>query len=165
MPLFGPAMPLPNLDDPDTREFWELCRQHRLAIQQCALCNRFRFAPAPMCFNCHSLEYRWVESEGIGEIFTWTVVHRPVHVAVKDMVPYNTIVVRLMDCEGALITSNLLGVDPDSIEAGLLVEVEWDDVSATCSLPRFRRLSAARSRELAGSTVPFAHRHDRSVGA
>ena len=138
MPLFGPSMPLPILDDPDTREFWENCREHRLTVQQCTSCERFRFAPAPICYHCRCLDARWVESRGRGEIYTWTIVHRPVHPAVTEMVPYNTVVVRLFDCGGALITSNVIDLDPDRIEAGLRVEVVWDEVSPECVLPRFR---------------------------
>ena len=137
MPLFGPTMPTP-LDDPDTEEFWEACREHRLVVQRCRVCAEFRFAPAPVCFNCRSFEYDWVESEGVGEVYSWTVTHRAIHPATVDAVPYNTVVVRLFDCGGAMITSNLLDVDNDAIEAGMRVQVWWDDISPELSLPRFR---------------------------
>jgi len=137
MPLFGPSMPTPLIDE-DTREFWDACREHRLVVQCCRECGHFRFAPAPLCYHCRSFAYDWVESEGIGEVYSWTVTYRPVHPATVDAVPYNTVVVRLFDCGGAMITSNLLDVDNDAIEAGMRVEVSWDDVSPELSLPRFR---------------------------
>lgn len=137
MPLFGPTMPTP-LDDDDTREFWDACREHRLVVQRCRECAHFRFAPAPVCFNCRSFDYEWVESEGLGEVYSWTVTYRAVHPATVDAVPYNTVVVRLLDCGGAMITSNLLDVDNDAIEAGMRVQVQWDDISPDLSLPRFR---------------------------
>jgi uncharacterized protein len=141
--MFGISMPQPRTDDPDTSEFWDACRQHRLVIQQCTRCDSFRYAPVPMCYSCQSLEYRWVQSRGIGEIYTWTVTHKVMHPAARASVPYNTIVVRLQDCGGALITSNLLGADNDSIYPGMPVIVSWDDVSENCSLPRFRSLTDA----------------------
>ncbi len=137
MPLFGPTMPVPA-PGPDTREFWEACRQHRLQVQRCAACGRFRFAPAPICHACHSREYEWVVSEGIGEVYTWTITHRPFHPAVADAVPYNTVVVRLHDCGGAMITSNLVGIPNDEIRPGMLVMVDWDDIDDEITLPRFR---------------------------
>ena len=132
-------MPTPTFDE-DTREFWAACLDHRLVVQQCAQCGAYRFAPAPICHACRSFEYRWVESEGIGEVYTWTVTYRAVHPATEHEIPYNTVVVKLLDCGGALITSNLGGVANDDIRAGMRVRVAWDDISPDLALPRFRPL-------------------------
>lgn len=139
MSLFGPTMPVPAID-PDTREFWEACRERRLVVQRCKDCGSFRFAPAPICYECHSWEYELVQSEGVGEVYTWTITHRPIHPAVANAVPYNTVVVRLLDCGGAMITSNLIGVANDAIHAGMRVRVEWDEINEEVTLPRFRPL-------------------------
>ena len=85
--------------DPDTAEFWTACRDHRLIVQQCASCDAFRFAPAPRCYRCRSGAHRWVESEGVGEVYTWTVVHRAANPALEPVVPYNVVVVRLDDSQ------------------------------------------------------------------
>lgn len=130
-------MPVPIIDE-DTREFWEACRQHRLVVQQCDTCGNFRFAPAPICFSCHSSTFSWIESEAIGEVYTWIITHRPVHPATRDAVPYNSAVIKLLDCGGALITSNLIDIDDKDIEAGMKVSLVWDDISNDFSLPRFR---------------------------
>jgi uncharacterized protein len=138
MPLFGPSMPRPLLDDPDTEPFWDACREHRLVVQQCTRCEEYRSGPAPLCFNCLSDEQRWVESEGVGEIYTWTVCHRSFHRASDDAAPYTVVVVRLADCGGALITSNLVRSSNDApVYAGMKVALVWDDLSQDCSLPLF----------------------------
>jgi uncharacterized protein len=136
MTLFGPSMPLP-VSDEETREFWAACAEHRLVVQQCTQCAAYRFAPAPVCFNCRSFDVRLVESAGIGELYTWTVVHRAVHPATESAVPYNTAVVRLLDCGGAMITSNIVGIENDELVAGMRVHVQWDDVAEGIALPRF----------------------------
>jgi uncharacterized OB-fold protein len=94
----------------------------------------------PLCHNCRSFSFRWVQTQGIGEIYTWTVVHRSVHPATEEAVPYNVVVVKLDDCGGAMITSNILDVEHVDIRAGMKVSVVWDDVSPDCTLPRFRPL-------------------------
>jgi uncharacterized OB-fold protein len=132
-------MPTPIVDE-DTREFWDASRAHRLIVQQCSQCDSYRFAPAPICFSCHSRDFRWVESEGIGEVYTWTVTYRPVHSATEEAAPYNSVVVKLADCGGAMLVSNLIGVDNDDIHAGMKVAVEWDDITPEISVPRFRPL-------------------------
>jgi uncharacterized OB-fold protein len=145
-PLFGPSMPVPLIDS-ETREFWEACKNHRLVVQQCTECGSYRFAPAPLCYACRSLKFRWIESDGVGEVYTWTVIHRSVHPATEEAVPYNTVVVRLFDCGGAMITSNLIKVDNDKIEAGMVVRVAWDDISDECALPRFEPVPSASPRK------------------
>lgn len=137
MLIFEDGMPRPLLTDPDTRPFWDASREHRLVVQQCGECGAFRFAPVPLCYNCNSFDVTWSESAGTGEIYTWTVTHSPILPAAASSVPFNTIVVKLDDCGGALITSNLVNASNDEIRAGLPVRVVWDDVSDEYSLPRF----------------------------
>lgn len=130
-------MPIPRVEA-DTQEYWEACNEHRLVVQQCLVCKEFRFGPSPICHACHSFEYESVESAGVGEVYTWTVTHHSVHPATADAVPYNSVVVQLSDCGGAKIISNLIDVDNDEIEAGMRVEVVWQQVSDDITIPRFR---------------------------
>jgi uncharacterized protein len=136
MAMFGSSMPLP-VSDPETQEFWAACAEHRLVVQQCTQCEAYRFAPAPICYHCQSFDVRSVESAGIGELYTWTVVYRALHPATESAVPYNTAVVRLLDCGGAMITTNIVEVDNDELVAGMRVHVKWDDVADGVALPRF----------------------------
>lgn len=137
MSFFGPLMPLPSME-PDTQEFWENCRQHRLTVQRCIPCGAYRFAPSPMCYDCQSQKYEWVESQGIAEVYTWIIVHHATHPGVTGQTPYNATCVRLLDCGGAKMMTNLVGIDNDSIKAGMKVKVEWDDVTPEVTLARFR---------------------------
>lgn len=141
MLIFSEDMPRPRLDDPDTSTFWEACREHRLVVQQCADCGEYRFAPVPLCHRCQSWNTNWIESAGRGRLYTWTVTHRALHPAAASAVPYNTAVIELDDCGGALITSNVVGIDNDQLRPELPVEVLWDDVGDDLTLPRFRPVS------------------------
>lgn len=141
-PFFGMNMPIPKVDT-DTREFWQACRERRLVIQQCRQCRSFRFAPSPICHECQSFDYENVESKGIGTVFTWTVTHRLLHPAAKAALPYNVVAVKLDDCGGATITSNLIGVPNDRIFAGMQVRVHWEKINEEITLPRFAPVSAA----------------------
>lgn len=138
MLIFETEMPQPRLNDPDTLPFWDACREHRLVVQRCASCGEYRFAPVPLCHRCQSWDTDWVQSAGRGSVYTWTVIYRALHPAAASSVPYNTAVIELDDCGGALITSNVLDISHDQLRPGLPVEVVWDDVSADLTLPRFR---------------------------
>ncbi len=139
-PLFSPGMPLPA-PDAVTGEFWKACREHRLVVQKCVACGTHRFSPGPVCSECHSFDYVLAESRGVGEVFTYTIVHHVSHPATRAAVPYNAVVVRLADCGGVKLVSNLVDCDNDDIHVGMLVELAWDDVTAEVTLPRFKRLS------------------------
>ena len=130
------GLPVPELDAL-TAPFWEACAQHRLIVQRCARCGTFTHPPSPVCRQCQGREFEWVESRGRGEVFTYTIAHHPVHPAVKDQVPYGVIIVKLHDCGGVLITSNLVDAPLEVLRVGLRVMLAWDDVAEGIALPRF----------------------------
>lgn len=140
MGFFPEGMPLPAADR-DTQPFWDACKEHRLVIQRCARCNAYRFAPSPVCADCNSFDWVWDQSEGKGEIYTYTIVHHPTHPATQTAVPYNAIVVQLRDCGQVKITSNLVDCANEDIKVGMPVEVTWEDVAEDVTLHRFRPIA------------------------
>lgn len=136
-PLFGPEMPRPEITV-DSAAFWEACAEHRLLIQRCLDCGLHRMNPAPVCFSCRSFRWDWEASQGQGSVFTYTVVHHPVHPAMQDSVPYIAVVVELSDCGGVRLTSNLVDSPGSEVAVGMAVEVVWEDVSPGYALYRFR---------------------------
>ena len=148
--FFDEGMPVPAFEI-DTAAFWDGCKQHTLMIQRCKRCGTYRHAPAPVCHECHSFEHEFVESQGIGEVYTYSIIQHPVHPATKAAVPYNTVVVQLLDCGGAKIVSNLIEANNDDIKIGMRVQVAWEDVTPEIALPRFRPL-ASRGRTTSKQT-------------
>ncbi|MGH7820298.1 MAG: Zn-ribbon domain-containing OB-fold protein [Candidatus Binatia bacterium] len=130
------GLPLPEADAL-TAPFWEACAEHRLVVQRCTRCGAFGHPPRPLCPRCQSREFEWVESRGLGEIFTYTIAHHAVHPAVKDQVPYGVIVVKLDDCGGVLVTSNLVDAPVERLRVGLRVSLVWDDLAEGIAVPRF----------------------------
>jgi len=129
----GIPVPVPN---PDNQGFWDSCRQHELRLQRCLSCGAWRHQPRPMCPECHSLDYEWARASGRGTVYTFTVVHGPTLPVFQERAPYNVVVVRL--AEGPYMVSNLIDCPVEDIRIGMSVEVVFDDVSETVSLPKFR---------------------------
>jgi len=132
------AKPLPVLDQ-DSRPFWESCRAHALALQQCAACGRFRYPPRLVCPHCLSEEARWTPVGGHGRVYVSLVVHRSAGAAWEADVPYNLSLVELD--EGVRMWSNVVGCDPDAVQIGDRVELTYEDVTSEITLPRFRPLA------------------------
>jgi len=134
---FGPGMPPPAPDEV-TAPFWAACRERRLVVQRCTDCGNYRAPPSAVCSYCGSFDFTFEESAGRGRVFTYTVVYHAGHPAVMDAVPYTVAVVRLDDCGGVKLVTNVVGCSYDEVRVDMPVEVVWDEVSADLTVPRFR---------------------------
>lgn len=134
--FFSGGMPVPEISE-DTKEFWEACKQHRLLIQRCGDCGSFRMNPAPVCYNCRSFNWDWIESQGRGEVYSYIIVHHAVSPATRSAIPYNAAVIRLNDCGRVKLTSNIIGCRNEEICVGMPVEVVWEDTTPQVTLYRF----------------------------
>ena len=129
--------PLPEMAG-FTQEFYQHCRRSELRFQRCKGCGQWRHVPRHKCGGCSSWEWEWAKSRGRGKVFTWTVTRRPMHPAFAEDPPYAPVVVELE--EGVRMVTWLVDCPPDEIQAGMPVEVVFDDVTAEVTLPKFRRV-------------------------
>jgi uncharacterized OB-fold protein len=136
--FFPDGMP-PPMADAITLPWWQAAAEHRLVVQRCTACDHTRLPPAPVCPECRSDASDWQEVPGRGEVYTYTLVHRPI--AAGQELPFVIAVVALEGAGGVRMISNLVGVDPDDVAIGLPVELVWEDMSADLAIPRFRPTS------------------------
>ncbi len=129
------ARPLP-VPDADSAEFWEGCNAHELRLQECRDCGAVRHYPRSHCPNCRSPEARWIKATGRGRIHSFVVIHRALHPAFQEKVPY---VVALIELEGGpRMISDLLDFDPDQVRIGMPGTIVFEDVERHPSIPHFR---------------------------
>jgi uncharacterized OB-fold protein len=129
------AKPIPDIEEPLAAPFWEGCRAGELRLQQCAQCGAYHLPPRPMCGECRSTDLRWVAASGRGRLWSWTVIHPPVLPAFAKDVPYNVAVVQLE--EGLRVVSNVVGAGADDLRADAPVQVIFEEISPTVTLPKF----------------------------
>lgn len=129
------GMPLPQ-PDLDTQPFWDGCQEGTFLVPRCRSCRATRWPPGPMCPECQSSETEWIESSGRGTVYSWVVATHPVHEVLVDQVPY---VVGLIELEeGVRVVGNVEGYPPDEVEAGMLVELFFEEVEGI-RVPNFRK--------------------------
>ncbi len=133
--FFPNSMPAP-LADTITLPWWEAAAEHRLVVQRCTGCAHTRLPPAPVCPQCRSEDSDWQEVSGLGEVYTYTVVHRPI--AADQELPFVIAVIALEDAGGVRMISNLVSVAPEEVRIGMPVELVWEDMSEELAIPRFR---------------------------
>lgn len=120
-------------------EFYAWCARGELRLRRCKACHEWCHVPRVTCPNCASTDWSWEPVKGTGRVFTWTVVHRAMHPAFVDDVPYAVVVVELD--EGPRIVSGIVDCPPEELVMDMPVEVvfERSDRLGERVLPRFRR--------------------------
>ena len=117
MPRIEPAV------TPLSEPFWEATRDRRLLAQRCATCDRYIWYPREHCPGCLGTDLEWAELSGNGTIYTFNVMRKPGNPMMADAVPY---VIALVDLdEGVRMTSNIVGTEPEQVQCGQRVAVDW----------------------------------------
>jgi uncharacterized OB-fold protein len=127
--------PRPVLDG-FTAEFYGYCAAGELRFQRCSTCGAWRHPPRVLCPVCGSPRYSWEPSSGRGQVFSWTVVHQAMHPAFAAEAPYAVVVVETD--EGVRFVANLRDAGPEVLRLGLPVEVCFEAVDETLTLPMVR---------------------------
>lgn len=133
MNLLPQTGPLPHAGSHLSVPFWAGCRRHELCYQRCGQCGLANFPPTEHCRHCLSAELRWTRGGGVGEIYSWTVVHRPVTAEFEP--PYAPAIVTLD--EGYQLLTNIVGVAADALRIGMRVRVQFHAVDSEVTLPYF----------------------------
>ncbi|OBB68530.1 Zn-ribbon domain-containing OB-fold protein [Mycobacterium sp. 852014-50255_SCH5639931] len=125
--------PVPHASSHLSVPFWEGCRSGELRYQRCEACGLANFPPTEHCRQCLSAQVRWERSAGQGDIYSWTVVHRPVTAEFEP--PYAPAIVTLD--EGYQMLTNVVGVAPEDLRIGMRVRVQFHAVGPDVMLPYF----------------------------
>lgn len=119
------ATPAADEGSPDAT-YLALCREHRIAVQECPDCGRSQFPPELICRHCQSDRVDWVDIEPRGVVFSWTRVWHPSTPAVSEKVPYLVAVVEV-GRPGARFVGNILGDPLQEVRIGDAVTTTFED--------------------------------------
>jgi uncharacterized OB-fold protein len=133
--MFQIEKPLPVISE-DTQPYWEGTRAGELRAQRCRACRHLRFPPSILCPKCLGEETDWERLSGRGTIYTFIVIHRPVHPAFLDDAPYNVAIVELD--EGIRTHTNIVECANEDLHVGMPVEVVFEKINDNVTLPKFR---------------------------
>jgi uncharacterized OB-fold protein len=126
---------------PETRHFWDGCREGELRLQRCTDCDgEAYFPPRPFCPNCGSRNVEVFKASGKGVLWSYVINHRPR----PDMgtEPYAIAVVKLE--EGPKMMTNIVGCPqtPEALPLDMAVKVRFEKQSDDISLPFFEPAGA-----------------------
>lgn len=118
---------LPNTEEIDTKEWWEHAQRKELVIQQCTDCNTFRHPPDPVCFECHSFNFKLTPVEGKGRIYSYIICHHPVHPALREWPPYNVAIIELPGAGNVRMVGNIIDAKDEELYMEMPVKITWEE--------------------------------------
>lgn len=127
--------PIP-VPDEASEPFFEGAREHRLMIQQCAMCGTAHWPVKSRCSVCFSMDIAWVQASGKGTLYTFSLMYQIMHPGFASEVPYNVAEVDLE--EGLRVISTIVGCSNADLRIGMPLEVIFEAITEKVSLPKFQ---------------------------
>ena len=124
--------------DEVSRPYWEAARRHELHIQRCGICSAYQHPPAASCRYCRGIDMRWTHISGRGTVYSFIIDHRLMVPGFDE--PYVVAQIRPDETDDDMvrITSNIKECDVYDVYIGMAVEVFFEDVTESVTLPQFR---------------------------
>jgi uncharacterized protein len=107
---------------PFSKAYWDGTRDKRLLLQFCPHAGIYQFFPRPVSIATGLTDLEWREVDGLGEIYSYSVMHVGPG-PFRACEPYAVVIVRLD--VGVDIVSNLVNCDREGLRIGLRVRPFW----------------------------------------
>jgi uncharacterized protein len=111
-----------------------------LALARCSACGAFSHPPDVVCPHCGSTQPRFAfrPVEPSGTIRSWTIMRQSFLPGFKDEVPFVLVDVELSAQEDLRLIGRLLDGPDVSLQAGVAVKVDFEDIADGVAVPAFR---------------------------
>ena len=110
-------------------QFYNFLKQGKLMAGKCIKCGKVHLPPRPLCSNCFSTEFTWVEISGEGKLLTYTVINIAPE-QFKELAPYAVGIVEMTG--GLKIPGMLQNIKPDQLKIGMALKLDF----GTCNQPQ-----------------------------
>lgn len=119
-----------NVIEPFTIEqFYKFLQQGKLMAGKCVKCGKIHLPPRPLCDNCYSQEFEWVNVSGKGTLATYTVISIAPQ-QFQDLTPYMVGIVQLES--GLKIPGMIRAVKQEELKIGMPLTLDF----GSCSIPQ-----------------------------
>ena len=134
------SLPLPDVDDPLTAEFWAAARAGRLMLPRCASCEYLQWPPEKVCPECQHTARVWEEFPAEGTLWSFAVYHRALDPAFADQIPY---VVGLIELDAGRKMYGLMRNEECAVRIGQRVRGVFEQVDERVTFLRWRVVDGA----------------------
>ncbi|WP_078429646.1 Zn-ribbon domain-containing OB-fold protein [Alkalihalobacterium alkalinitrilicum] len=107
--------------------FWNALSEERIVVQTCQTCRTKQFYPRIICNRCQSDDLKWEDLPLVGELYSFTIVHRSPSQEYFPNVPYVLGVVKIDDGSGVCVQlfANIVDVSIEEVQTGMKVKATF----------------------------------------
>jgi scaffold protein (connect acetoacetyl-CoA thiolase and HMG-CoA synthase) len=117
-------------------QFYKFLSQGKLMAGKCKRCGKTHLPPRPLCDNCYSQEFEWVEVSGKGKLLTYTVIHiAPTQF--QALAPYAVGILQLEN--GLKLPGMIPNVPKEQLKVGMELAIDFGTCSTTQTWPQWQR--------------------------
>jgi len=117
-------------------QFYKHINQGKLLGGRCTKCGKVHLPPRPLCDNCYSKDFEWIEIPSRGKLVTYTIIHiAPAQF--QSMAPYAMGIVQLAN--GLKIPGMITGVALEQIKIGMELMMSFGTCAVTQPWPHWPR--------------------------
>ena len=127
-----PDYPLPDLDDPVMRPFWDGARAGKLMLQREPATGAMHWPPKPLYWKDGG-RLEWFAASGRGRVFSYVVAYEPFLPAFRQLLPLVLVLVEVE--EGPRLVGYMVNTTPEAMTFGMPVRVVFQPLTADVTLP------------------------------
>jgi uncharacterized protein len=117
-------------------QFYKFMAQGKLMAGKCSKCGKIHLPPRPLCDNCYSQAFTWMQIRGKGKLLTYTVIH-VAPMQFQALAPY---AVGIVELEGGLkIPGMINGASQEELRIGMELTLDFGTCSTTQTWPQWQR--------------------------
>jgi uncharacterized OB-fold protein len=117
-------------------QFYKFLAQRKLMAGKCQKCGIIHLPPRPLCDNCYSQQFTWLQISGKGKLLTYTVIH-VAPVQFQALAPYAVGIVELES--GLKIPGMINGVSQEELKIGMELTLDFGTCSTSQTWPQWQR--------------------------
>ena len=110
-------------------QFYKFLQQGKLMAGKCQKCGKIHLPPRPLCDNCYSQQFEWVNVSGKGKLVTYTIIHVAPQ-QFQNLTPYAVGIVELGS--GLKIPGMIQGTTQEQLKIGMDLTLDF----GSCSMPQ-----------------------------
>jgi uncharacterized OB-fold protein len=117
-------------------QFYKYLTQGKLMAGKCTKCGKIHLPPRPLCDNCYSQQFEWLEISGQGKLLTYSVIHIAPQ-QFQALAPYAVGIVELEN--GLRIPGMIQGATEEQLKIGMELAIDFGACSTAQPWPKWPR--------------------------
>jgi len=115
-------------------QFYSFLSQNKLMAGKCLKCGKIHLPPRPLCDNCYSTQFEWIQISNEGKLLTYTVIHiAPTQF--QELAPYPIGIIQLTD--DLKIPGIIQNVPLEQLKIGMTLKVAFSTCSTSQNWPQW----------------------------